>query len=498
MDSTVLKLGVVTAIAAALAGCGAVRDAKRAQRNAADAMTGAEVPGAALDLKGRTLQELVEFAHKSRPSMRSAALAVEDARLRLREIAADAPLASMTPWNALSANASLGYSESSKTAHWSDLKAKTLKSKGTGALSLDLLIWDFGRNAASVRAQTESILAAELSLEKEGYTVFGDVSTYYFELLRNEALVEVAITNLHQNAQHLAQAEDLYREGEAQQLDVLRARLDMARAAEVLVAASNDVTVAGANLMAAMGVSADRGDYLSVLGTRVPMLADKAPPAFRKTTYTVEEAFDFARTNAPSMQIARAKLRAASAQVDRAVADLFPSISASVSLNWTDPVWYWRWGVSAAQTLFTGCRKVTAVERAVVAMKSAESDVHAAEQALSRNLGIAIAERDNAMEALRTAIESVRQASENLDTVRSRFEVGDVSRVDFTDAVSAYAEALASRVKAFYRGQMAEAALFELTGTEPQYVDAAEWARRRAERESAAKSREKSESKSGR
>ena len=190
MDSTVLKLGVVTAIAAALAGCGAVRDAKRAQRNAADAMTGAEVPGAVLDLKGRTLQELVEFAHKSRPSMRSAALAVEDARLRLREIAADAPLASMTPWNALSANASLGYSESSKTAHWSDPKAKTLKSKGTGALSLDLLIWDFGRNAASVRAQTESILAAELSLEKEGYTVFGDVSTYYFELLRNEALVD--------------------------------------------------------------------------------------------------------------------------------------------------------------------------------------------------------------------------------------------------------------------------------------------------------------------
>ena len=485
-------------LAAALAGCGAVREAKKAQSEAAVAMTGAEVPGAAIDLKGRTLRELVEFAHGSRPSMRAAALAVDDARLRLREVAADAPLASKTPWNAASVNASLGYSESSRAAHFDDLKAKTLKSKATGALSLDLLVWDFGRNAASARAQAENVLAAELSLEKEGYSVFGDVTTYYFELLRNEALVEVAITNLHQNAQHLAQAEDLFREGEAQQLDVLRARLDLARAAEVLVSASNDVVVAGANLMSAMGVSADRGDCMSVLGTRAPMLADKAPPAFRKTTYTVEEAFDFARTNAPSMQIARAKLRAASAQVDRAIADMLPTISASVSLNWTDPLWYWRWGTSAAQTLFTGGSKVTAVERAVVAMKSAESDVHSAEQALSRNLGIAIAERDNAMEALRTAIESVRQASENLDTVRSRFEVGDVSRVDFTDAVSAYAEALASRVKAFYRGQMAEAALFELTGTEPKYVDAAEWARHRAERERAAKARGESESKAGR
>ena len=57
------KMSFKKIIAAALAGCGAVRDAKRAQRNAADAMTGAEVPGAAIDLKGRTLQELVEFAH---------------------------------------------------------------------------------------------------------------------------------------------------------------------------------------------------------------------------------------------------------------------------------------------------------------------------------------------------------------------------------------------------------------------------------------------------
>ena len=211
------------ALAALVAGCGtirAVREARLEQETWADRGSGKEAEREAeqVRLVGWKLPQLVDFALANRPSMTRARLAVEDARIALRQVAADAPLLSATPWNALSANASLGYSESSKTAHWSDLKAKTLKSKGTGALSLDLLIWDFGRNAASVRAQTESILAAELSLEKEGYTVFGDVSTYYFELLRNEALVEVAITNLHQNAQHLAQAEDLYREGEAQQL----------------------------------------------------------------------------------------------------------------------------------------------------------------------------------------------------------------------------------------------------------------------------------------
>lgn len=456
-------------MATALVGCGTIRSAREAQRAVEPVANGSDKLTGRISLAGATLPELVDFAITNRPSMTSAALAVRDARLAMKEIAADAPLASSTPWNAAGVSASLGYSESSKAAHFSDLKAKTRRGSATGTLSLDLLVWDFGRNAARAKSQAENVLAAESSLFAEGFSVFDEVSSAYFSLVQSEALREVAVTNLGQYADHLARAEDLFAAGEAKKLDVLKARLDFANACESLVQASNDVAVAGANLMAALGIDASQGDYLSVLGERTATFGE-AKPWFAPTLSDAESEFDFARTNAPSMLIMRARLRAASAQVDYAIADLKPSVSASLSLNWTDPLWYWRWGTSAVQSLFTGWRKTTSVERAVVAMESAKSSVDELERTLSRQIEVAIAERDNAREALRTASESLRKAQENLETVTSQYEVGDVSRVEFSDAVAALTDAHAGRVRAFCRGQSSEAALFALVGRDPEYV----------------------------
>lgn len=450
-------------------GCRAVRDARSAQEEAAGAMSGERAARPAVDLKGRSLEQLVEWALENRPSMQSARLAVEDARLALKEIAADAPVVSAAPWNAADVRAGASYSEQSKTAHFSDLEGKTRRGKPSAALSLDVLVWDFGRNAARARAQAERTVAAECSLAAEGYAVFEEVSSCYFALVREEALLDVAETNLVQYAAHLERAQDLFEQGEAQRLDVLRARLDLSRAKESLVAASNDVATAGANLMSALGVPADRGTSGTVVGRIGRGPAGRAR-AFADTSFALDEAFALACANTPSMQAARARLRAASAQVDEAIAELGPSLSASLSMNWTDPLWYWKWGLSAAQDLFTGWRRTTAVERARNALESARADVEAAEQKLSLALEIAIAERDNARTAVDTASESLARAKENLDTVSSQFEVGDVSRIDFTDAVSAYAEAQADGIKAFCRAQTAEAALFGLLGARPEYV----------------------------
>ena len=415
------------------------------------------------------MRALVEFALANRPSMQSAVLDVQDARLALKEIASDAPIASATPWNAAGLNGSFGYTESSPSAHFSDL-GHTRRGKPSGSLSLDLLIWDFGRNAAQAKAQAERVVAAEQNCVQQGYQVFDDVAGAYFTLLQNEALLEVAYTNRAEYAEHLRQAELKLELGEAKELDVMKSRLDLAKSDQELVAASNDLVTAGANLMAAMGIDASTGSAETVLGVRIGGL-DRVLRVLPDSATGAEAAFDFACTNAPAMQVARARLRSASADVDYAVANLMPSVSASLSLNWTDPLWYWRWGVDAVQSLFTGFRKTTAVDRARVALESAAAAVAHEEQQLSKDLELAIAERDNAAEALRTAIVYVKQARENLETVKAQYEVGDVSRVDFTDAVSEYTKALGERIRAFYRGQVAEASLFRLLGLPPAYIE---------------------------
>jgi outer membrane protein len=186
-----------------------------------------------------------------------ARLAVEDARMALRQVAADAPLLSSTPWGALDASASISRSEASKSGY--SLHGKT-DGSASGALSLDILIYDFGRNAAEARALSEEVIAAETTLISTGYSVFEEVSTGYFTLLRNEALFEVALTNEAEYAEHLEQAELRKEQGEAKELDVLKAKLDLAKAVQNVVAASNDVVTAGAELMAALGERADYRD----------------------------------------------------------------------------------------------------------------------------------------------------------------------------------------------------------------------------------------------
>ena len=102
-------------------------------------------------------------------------------------------------------------------------------------------------------------------------------------------------------------------------------------------------------------------------------------------------------------------------------------------------------------------------------MRSARMAVESAEQALSRDLAVAIAVRDDSVASLDAARTSVRQARENLRVADEQYRLGEASRIDYTDAVADYAAALGKRVKAFYEGQVAEARILRLTGGEPLY-----------------------------
>ena len=458
----------VFGVAFAAAGCSVFKEAHREQEAVAPKGIGERESGAAaLDFKGRELSWLVDFAMTNRPSVVAARLAVDDARFALKQLAADAPVISDTPWTSPDVSLSGGHSESSAGTKLKDHKFSTDGGASAG-ISLDLLIWDFGRYDAKAKAQAERVVAAELALVNEGFKVFGEVAKAYFTVMENHALLQVSFTNVAQFAAHLAQAEERLKAGEVNRLDVLRARLDLAKANERSVAASNDYTTAGAELMRALGVDACRGTFDEVIGTP-PGDLSHVTRQFADTKFGVAEAFDSARTNAPALRVARARLRAASHEVDAALADMLPSVSFNASFSWADPLWYLKWGFSGVQTLFQGFRKTAAVDRAVVSMRSSAAAVDEAEQELSANIELAVAVRDNAVEARRTARVSVRSARENLQMVEEQRSVGDVSRIELSDSISEYSAALGSRVSAFYNGQRAEAALFALLGRYPEF-----------------------------
>lgn len=452
------------ALAAALfaAGCETVERARTAQAAVSSATN--DVPGSvharlepgSVNLLGSTLVDYVAFAMTNRPSLEAARLAVSNAVLELARVTSD---------RALQLSLSGGYSQATRNGG-SHFSWHQPRGRGTTDISADLLICDFGRLDARERQAREELVAAQRDLADEEFNVFNEVAQAYFTVLRNDGLLAVAHTNEFMFAEHLRQAESLLAAGEAKRLDVLKARVDLSEARMETITASNDVVTAEADFLRALGLGGTGVVRADVLEVAEDSLAPSSPrlPA---TDFPAGAGLGLARTNAPSLKVLRARLRAASAQVDYAVADLLPELTLSSAFSFTDPTWNWSWGFRAVQSVLDGFRKQTAVDQAVVALARARTDVEAAEQQLAYDLSVAAATRDRARQSLETARVEVEQARENYETVLAQYRLGDASRLDFTDAAGALAAALGARVKAFYGGECAEAQLIRLTGHVP-------------------------------
>lgn len=467
-----IQLSALAALAALAIGCDTVKRARETQRNVApctvefkrSSPTGAvEIavkPGPRVSLVGFTLPELVEFAYTNRPDMVQAYLAVSNAYLELRSVKSSDPFIPQ-----ISASGGYKRSTQNKGVHYGS------HSDGDpwGALDVDILIYDFGRNMARERAAREDLLAAGHAYGEMRLSVFREVSRAYFTLMMNDALLEAAFTNQYQYAQHLEQAEELLRNQEAKKLDVLRARLDLSNARHKMIAASNDVITAELDFLKALGLTPAQSSRAELLPAASNCLA-AVHQELEESTLDVPKGMAEARIASPTLAAGRARVRAASAEVDYRIADLMPEISLNTTVSFTEKVWNWSWGSTLLHSLFTGYRKTIAVDAAALALESARAEYIASEQTVSRDIGVALAARDTAREQLAAARVSVAQAKENLDTASGQLLVGDISRIDFSDAVNSYAEALGTRVKAFYAGQMAEAEILRLTGAKPLYM----------------------------
>ncbi len=410
-------------------------------------------------LTGFDLADFVDFALTNRPEVISAELAVEDRLMAIRTVESAKPF---MPHLTMSANYGQSTANSGSRFSWRN------SGRFNGGIGMEMLLADFGRYDADFRAACEDLASVEMSLAELRLGVFEEVSTAYFTVLMNDALLDVARTNEWECMNHLTQATNRFENGEAKLLDVLRARLDLSEAVQARISASNDTVTAGAEFLRALGLTSDQASRRDVLPV-LPDGLDSALKEFELSEMSAAEALALARTNSPALMAKRARLRMAMNDVDWAVADLYPEFKLSSSFNFTDPAWNWSWAFGAVQSLFLGWRKTAAVDAAVIRMQSARMDVESAERTLSRDLAVAVAYRNDSSASLAAARISVKQARENLRVADEQYKLGEASRIDYTTAVSDYAVALGGRVKAFYEGQLAEARIMRLVGAVPLY-----------------------------
>jgi len=439
------KLILLLSAAALLAGCTTVREARRAQREDAErTVRWAETPFAARE-DALAMAELAEWARTNAPAVVQARQDVVQAQIALRSIkAAFIPVV----------DGSIGYTYASQNV---DPHNTEWDGDGTwsGGLSLNWLLYDFGRTRASTRRAVAALAAADQAERAaENGAVYG-VRAACFALRRAEELHRVAVETSESYRLHRDQTKDRFDVGAAMNYEVSKAEVDYQNALLSEISASNAVETARASLALALGLAEN------------PRIA-LGDCSFPEMTNDVGALMAVAATNAPALAALRAAADAAKDYVDWTICDLYPNLSFRLSFDAkgdSSPLlWNYAAVPAVAQTLFSAGAKNRQIETAVAQLRAARSKLAEAEQQLFNQVLTATLSADRARKSLAVAEAALAASKENFDVVSSRYDVGKASALERTDAQVALSSAEAAVVTARYDLQDTQILLARLIG----------------------------------
>ena len=428
--------------------CTTVRRAREAQREdgvpaGERTVTAAEVGISSNTVLSLEAAERVALAYQ--PSITQARQALTNAAAEVR-----AAYAAYLP----SVDAQAGYG---RATHNVAGGAGGNKSSGaySASVGLDQTLFDFGRTPASCRQAVLQRDAAEADLRARENDVAYQVRLAYYELGRAQELLRVAEDTERQYQVRLNQTRTFMVVGRRIRYDVTKAEVDLGNARLGVVKASNSVLTARADLNKALGLAEEPGYTI-------------APVAVEPFAESADAIWEKARREHPELASLHSEQRAASAAVDAAIADLYPSLGLNGAYELSGTgfplVWNWTLGGRLGATLFSGGRKLSRIDGAVALLRSARAAVAAREQQLRLELSKAWAQLESARKRMDLSGLIVKQARESLDLVQQRYNVGGASSVELTDAQVALTAALAEEVQARFDCQEAVAAIKKTAG----------------------------------
>lgn len=448
-------LPLVLAICAAgastlLTGCLAVRNAREAQKDASmlpgERVVSVEEAGLSLD-KPVPLAELEAVALRCNPSVLQA-----DQNVILAQIAVRDVNSSLIP----TLDATAGYTM--KTSN-TDPAADTdwgLDGSWNGNLSLNWLVYDFGRTKASARKAVQGLIAADSNARAVRDSVVYGVRNAFISVLRTRALYEVAKESSAAYRTHYEQMKSRHEVGAVNSYAVTKASVDASNAELSSVSASNAVLTASASLELALGVYG--------IGGEIPLGSYEFDDYAR---FSAEELMSLARTNSPALTSLRANAEGARYAIDKAVADLYPSLGVGIQLVGAgdgDILWNLTGAASLSQSIFAAGRNRRAIDSAVAQFRIARSKLAAEELSVYNQLKVAVLDSGRARQQLAVAAETQKMAKENFDIVDERYKVGRASELERTDAQVALSSAKASAISALYDYLSAQVLISRIIG----------------------------------
>ncbi len=177
---------------------------------------------------------------------------------------------------------------------------------------------------------------------------------------------------------------------------------------------------------------------------------------------TLQEALAEAYEGNPTLNAERARLRATDEQVPQALSGYRPTITSNVQAGgrWIDSnqesvtgqqddaLFQRQYGASIEQPLYRGGQTMAAVRGAENTIRSERARLESVEQTVLLDAVTAYSDvyRDQAV--LELTISNEQRLNRQLEATRDRFQVGEVTRTDVSQAEARVARAVADRIRA--------------------------------------------------
>ncbi|GBQ06943.1 TolC family outer membrane protein [Acetobacter cerevisiae] len=201
--------------------------------------------------------------------------------------------------------------------------------------------------------------------------------------------------------------------------------------------------------------------------------------------HTLQEALASAYLTNPTLQQARATLRATDEQVPTALAGWRPTVTGTVGLTYykgtndyqgsADQPGYLRIydtpgytaGLTIQQPIYSGGKTTASTHQAVNKIMAARANLISVEQQVFKNVVNAYVSVIEDEQLLQLNINNERVLQQQLRATNERFKVGEITRTDVAQAESAYASAKATRQQSEGTLQTAQATYMQIVGMAP-------------------------------
>ena len=326
----------------------------------------------------------------------------------------------------------------------------------SSSVTLKQNIFDFGKTTTQVNIQRLNLRSSNSDLEDTMQQILFNVKQAYYGVLQAGRNRDVAIEVVKQYEQHLEQAKGFYDVGTKPKIDVTKAEVDLSNTKLNLIKAENSLRISKATLNNAMGAP------------DMPEYKIKDTLSFQKYEISFEDAIHKAYENRPNLKSIISRKQSAEESIGLAEKGYYPVLSGNASYNWSGerfPIENgWDAGVTVTFPIFSGFLTKNQVEEARLNLNVLKVNEDSLRQKIFLEIQQAYLNLQESAERISVAEITVKQAEENLDLAKGRYEVGLGNSVELTDAMVTYTNAKTAYNQALYDYKIAEASLLKGMG----------------------------------